>query len=315
MLLLGAVWSAPARADATLDGLQVREPVVIGGLAVYLVVDPAARERPAGEHQLLGEALAAGTLKITEVDAGGDVPTLSAHNTGSVPVLAMAGDVIDGGKQDRVITQDMLIAPSRTPQPITVNCVERSRWSASGQGLGFSYGGKSEVALRKTVQVDKDQGQTWSKVSELNGLRGQAPATGTYRASLTDPGTGAAVDAGLAKLAEVQDAKGVGVVVAVRGDLETAELYDNPAIFARARSDLLRSLVLEAHGQGALTGVYVPPSAQTAADWVAQARRARVEQTTAQPASDYVEMDGVDTKSYELREKDGKRLKETIYKK
>lgn len=313
---LAAVWSAPARADGTLDGrLRVRDPVIVGGLAVYLVVDPEAGARPSGDYKLLADALADGTLKISEIDSGGNVPTLLAHNTGAVPVLAMAGDVVNGGKQDRVITQDTLIPRSDEPQPIAVNCVERSRWSAGDQGLAFSYGGKSEVALRKTVQVDKSQGSTWSKVSELNALRDQAPETGTYRASLTDRETKAAVDAGLARLAPVQDERGVGVVVALRGDFETAELYDNPAIFARSRGDLLRSLVLDAHGQGALTETHAAPSAQAAADWVVAARSARVEQTVAQPASSYLEMDAESTKSFELRDKEGKKLKETIYKK
>ncbi|MEZ4242112.1 MAG: hypothetical protein R3F59_39345, partial [Myxococcota bacterium] len=52
--LLASVWSGSARADATLDGrLSVRDPVVVGGLAVFLVVDPQAAERPKGEHVLL----------------------------------------------------------------------------------------------------------------------------------------------------------------------------------------------------------------------------------------------------------------------
>ncbi|MEZ4236313.1 MAG: DUF6569 family protein [Myxococcota bacterium] len=206
-------------------------------------------------------------------------------------------------------------AERHAPQPLAVNCVEQSRWTSGSEGLAFSYGGKGEVALRKTVQMDKDQSRTWAKVSELNGKRGQAPQTGTYRATLTDADTVEAVDAGLAALAGVQDPKGVGVVVALRGDLDTAEIYDSPALFARARGDLLRSLVLEASGEGALTGVYVPPTAQAAAAWVSAARKAQVENTVPQAASDYVERDAETTKSYELRDGAGTKLKETIYKK
>jgi hypothetical protein len=307
-------WWCLAWADSPIDGrLVVREPVVVGGLAVYLVIDTAASQAPAGNYKLLSQALADGTLTIQEVDAGGSVPVLKAHNKGTVEVLAMAGDVVNGGKQDRVVTQDVLIPPSKEPQPISVNCVERSRWAADGQGLSFSYAGRAESGLSKTVQVDKDQGSTWSKVAELNSSRGQAPSTGTYQASLDDGQIRAKLDASLQQLRPVADPKAVGVVVALQGALQTAEIYDNPALFQSSRDALLRSLVLDALARQALDKASPAPTAPLAAAWVKDARAAQQKAMTAQPASEYVELESDATHNYELRSKDGKKLKETIY--
>ena len=297
------------------DRLTVGAPVVVGGLAMFVVTDRRANERPAGEYVLLADALGAGTLAISEVDAGGNVPTLHAHNTGSVPVLAMAGDVIRGGKQDRVVTQDVLIEPSDTPQPLAVNCVEQSRWSESRQGLAFSYAGRGEVDLARTVQTKKSQSETWSKVAELNDARGQAPQTGTYGASLGDAETRAKVDAVVGKLGAVSGDNAVGVVVALRGELESAEIYDNPAIFSVARGALVRSVAMDAVGKDALTEVVDPPTPEAAAAWVRDVRNATPELTVEQPASAYHEKTGrLGTKGYELRAKDGRKGKETFYK-
>jgi hypothetical protein len=295
------------------ERLMVREPVVVGGLAVYLVVDQSASQLPAGNYKLLSQALADGSITISEVDSGGSVPVLHAHNKGTVDVLAMAGDVVNGGKQDRVVTQDVLITPSKDPQPISVNCVERSRWSADGQGLSFSYAGRAESGLSKTVQVDKNQGSTWSKVDELNGSRGQAPSTGTYQASLDDGQVRAQIDRSLQQLRPVTDPKAVGVVVALQGTLQTAEIYDNPALFQSSRETLLRSLVLDALARQVLDKPSPAPTAQLAATWVKDARLAQQKAMTAQPASEYVELESAGTHNYELRSKDGKKLKETIY--
>ncbi|MBX2800438.1 MAG: hypothetical protein KTR31_22350 [Myxococcales bacterium] len=308
------VATAPASADTTIDArLTVHAPVVVGGLAVFLVTDKEAGERPDGDYALLATALGDGTLKITEVDEGGDVPVLMAHNTGNTPVLAMAGDVINGGKQDRVVTQDVLIEPSQRPQPLAVNCVEQSRWSQGGQGLSFSYAGRGEVELAKTLQTEKSQAQTWSKVAELNAKRGQAPSTGTYTASLGDDATKEKVDAAVKQLDDLGDAKAVGVVVAVNGKMKSAEIYDNNAIFAAARKGLVHSVVMDAAGQEALDSDAAAPSPSDAAAWVRTAREAAATETVEQADSDYVELESADTKNYELRRKDGKKLKTTIY--
>ena len=44
--------------------------------------------------------------------------------------LVLAGEVVIGGKQDRVLTEDIVLAASETQQ-VAVNCVEQGRWAPS----------------------------------------------------------------------------------------------------------------------------------------------------------------------------------------
>lgn len=127
------------------------------------------------------------------MDAGGSVPTLKLVNRGKAPVLASAGDVVLGGKQDRILTETVVVAAGQEVE-VAVNCVEAGRWHAA-EGETFAYGGKAELELRGTVRTRKSQTATWEKVAEVNARKAAvlpedtraqlAPSTGTYRASLT----------------------------------------------------------------------------------------------------------------------------------
>ena len=59
----------------------------------------------------------------------GDVNQLLVYNTSSRPLYLMPGEVISGGKQDRTIAQELVIAPGEEPVPIEVFCVEQGRWN------------------------------------------------------------------------------------------------------------------------------------------------------------------------------------------
>ncbi len=226
------------------------------GITVWPVVDREAQETPVGDYRTLAEALGDGTLVVSELDASGSVPSLEVHNTGDKAILLTAGEVVKGGKQDRVLTQDVLIEPSAEPQQVAVNCVEQGRWSAGRTGLSFGYGGKAEVALTQAIQGEQDQGTTWQTVAKLNAEKAKAlepagaqalqPSTGTYMASLEEPQVQGEVATGVATLAPAftDQEKVVGLVVAVDGKLSSAELYGHPRLFEKSRDQALRSAAL-----------------------------------------------------------------------
>ena len=155
--------SRAATTDAvstTADRYQVGDGIRKDKLTIYPIIDKRVKPRPEGDFDLLGAAMASGTLTITEVDASGTVANLQVLNRGAKPVLLLAGDVITGGKQDRIVTEDLVLDHSQTPKTIAVNCVEAGRWNATSDH--FVYGGKAEVDLKHTVEVRKDQSATWS---------------------------------------------------------------------------------------------------------------------------------------------------------
>ena len=96
-------------------------------LAVYFVHGVSA----GGAVPLtLQEALAKGSVQVIET---GRVNELQIENTGSEQVFIQAGDIVKGGKQDRVLTVSFLLPANSGRLPIASFCVEQGRWSARGK--------------------------------------------------------------------------------------------------------------------------------------------------------------------------------------
>ncbi|MCB9745294.1 MAG: hypothetical protein H6741_08900 [Alphaproteobacteria bacterium] len=285
-----AAVSAPEVPGALAVGehLRVLAPITHGSVTLFPVVDVRAAAAPEALHRTLAAAFEAQAIEVTELDDSGSVPTLRFTNTGDLPIFATAGEVVLGGKQDRVLTEDILLKPGET-QAVAVNCVERGRWSEGAQGAAFSYGGRSEVALRRVLRTEKDQGRTWEAVSKLNADKttklkekglleasdaGLAPATGTYRASLTDGRVGQLVEDRMAALlppmSEVE--RGVGMIVALNGQIESYELHAAASTWSQERSSAIRGVVLESVSR---------PETSTAAPSLADAQAVLADALTA----------------------------------
>jgi hypothetical protein len=109
------------------QNLRVTGPYAHENLAVYFVHGASA----AGPVPLtLQEALAKGSVQVIET---GRVNELQIENTGPEQVFVQAGDIVKGGKQDRVLTVSFLLPPKSGRLPIASFCVEQGRWSARGK--------------------------------------------------------------------------------------------------------------------------------------------------------------------------------------
>ena len=108
------------------EGMRVSGPHAHDNLAIYLVHGTSA----AGPVPLtLQEAIAKGNVQVSET---GRVNELEIENTGSAPVFIQAGDIVKGGRQDRVLTVSFLLPANSGRLPIASYCVEQGRWSARG---------------------------------------------------------------------------------------------------------------------------------------------------------------------------------------
>ena len=157
------------------EGLAVREARVSGPLTLIPLVGGAA----APPYLTAAAALDAGTLSIGEV-GGGSVPQLVLKNAGTLPVLLLDGEHLEGAMQNRVLNATVLAAPEHETV-IPVSCVERgagatgdrrgSRRSGSRSAPEMAY---SELRSLKTVYAAAsaragagrrvDQGAVWADV-------------------------------------------------------------------------------------------------------------------------------------------------------
>jgi hypothetical protein len=191
-------------------------------------------------------------------------------------VFVMAGEVIIGGKQDRIIGRNTVI-PAKTTQEVPVFCVEHGRWD----------GKTKEFTTAKALAHGRLRGQAsyaaqqdvWNEVAAKNKARKTETASGTYRqvAQQQSDGTLATmekqIEAALAKLPAADRTRMVGYAVALNGVVATVDLFGSPALFKKLETKLVRSYLTEAVDIAARKDVR-PPSAADVKSFMADADKA-----------------------------------------
>ncbi len=117
----------------------------------------------------LSQALKQGIATITERGSASteNVHFLRVNNHSDQTILISSGELVSGGRQDRIITQDTLLAPNGRDQYISAMCVEELRWSDKEKK--FSYEGFANSALRRVLDESKNQVLIWREIAKQLG--------------------------------------------------------------------------------------------------------------------------------------------------
>ena len=225
---------------------------------------------------------------------GDEVNTLVLVNHSGKPLLLLAGEIVTGGKQDRVIAKDRIVPAGADPIDLGVFCIEPGRWTASSSTFGASAKASShsfmvQPSIRQKAMVAKDQQQVWDSVrgsiSQMEMAAapsasasldaGPQSGSGNYRAMGTTSYAQVMQDSAVSEkvdeaapvmksrdqvLAQLRQEHAVGVVVAVRGEIVWADLFADTDLLARYWTKLVRSYAAESLTEGETH------SAPTAAD-------------------------------------------------
>ncbi len=194
------------------------------------------------------------------------VNSLTIQNKSQDTVYLMAGDVIKGGKQDRLIAQDMIVPP-RTLTDISVFCVEPNRWSYEGNPDEtseqqaaqdkkiFAFTGYYNVAsneIRKTAKQTKDQKAVWAKVGEWTEANNAKSESGSYtNLEQSEDYTSKRNEYLKVFLNDFKNTNNTIGVIAVSGDkVLGADIFNHPDLFDKQLPGLLHSYITDAITKG-----------------------------------------------------------------
>jgi hypothetical protein len=281
-------------------GYKVLDPIRHGNLTVFPVV--AAKSYPTSEFLTLDEGLRSGDVVVTEAGSvqgllrrhatpairhdGAEVNRLVLVNNSKRPLLLLAGEIVTGGKQDRVIGKDRIVPPESDPIDLGVFCVEPGRWVATSEHFGTSGGmyapeprvamGGSVDARNSTLMAQpsvrakamgaKNQNEVWDAVNKQKNqmaveVAAAAPMVATKMAQTSsyakvneNAEVRKQVDA-IAKpidqnyqslIHQLRDRNAVGVVVAVNGRIIWADVFASTDLLTKYWPKLVRSYASEA---------------------------------------------------------------------
>ncbi len=272
--------TAPVRPEWRLGS-----PFTHNNLTVFPVL---ADESTAGDDLItLDEGLRSGKVAITELGADGrsrtinrrrmsddaEVNRLALTNKSGKALVLIAGEMILGGKQDRIVGHDCIIESSNTPVPLDVFCVEHGRWSgdaafgqnvaaggASGNGRGAGSGSGANTGaspmmiapmalpnIREKAQAKKSQEDVWTAVAETVTVNASSSLTGNLNSVYQDKRVNTKLN-GYERAFKGRLSGGniVGVVVVVGDEIVSADVFANHSLFRAYWPKMLQSYALEA---------------------------------------------------------------------
>jgi hypothetical protein len=284
---------------------RVLDPIKSGNVTLYPIVRTRVDEKAAHWHyQTLDQGLKSGEVVVTEagkarglvrsrngrhgnateslVNSGDEVNTLVLVNHSSRPLVLLAGEIVTGGKQDRVIAKDRIVPPHSQPLDLGVFCIEPGRWvehsakfDAAGKGARSSF--MVEPSVRRKAMAAKSQREVWDAVGSSIGsapsastphndstYRGdvvdahdahdRAAATSSYAQAMSAPKAQAQVDAVAAPvfgennevIERFRHEQVIGVVAAIDGHIVWADLFASSELLGSYWTKLVRSYAAEA---------------------------------------------------------------------
>ena len=218
--------------EAANGSYRVLAPIESGNLLLFPVVRVASKAPGETPFIILDEGIKTGEVEVTEAgrvqglvrprrlvpnsnvppqfhddryrgypDApdnssrGDEVNTLVLVNNSKRPLLLLAGEIVTGGKQDRVIAKDRIVPVGADPIDLSVFCIEPGRWTESSPTFGAAakapaHGFMVQPTVRERAMVEKDQQQVWDSVHGAISTMQMAAAPAASTSSMDGSGGG-----------------------------------------------------------------------------------------------------------------------------
>jgi hypothetical protein len=308
LLLLALGASSAVSAQNT----KISAPYIYKNLSVYLIYGKDAM----GHKNLLSlqEAMAKDLIIVYET---GSVNELEVENVSpTFEVFIQSGDIVKGGKQDRVLAVDIILPAKSGRVTIAAYCVESGRWTPrKGEDKEkFSSSNDRIVTrdLKLAANLTKSQGEVWKEVSraqdKLSSNVGTTVNSAASRTSLQlaleNKEVAATTEEYIKKLAGIIDGKTnvVGYAFVINGEINSADVYASNELFKKLWPKLLRATATEAVAEQTKNTTFVQLKPETVQGFMDGADRAAASEEKVNSRVTTVTRDEKDSVVFESRD-------------
>jgi hypothetical protein len=289
LTLVGSGHGSPAAPSSHPEGeWRLLDPATYENISVFPVVSPYNQDTSL--FLTLEEGLATGEVLVREQGSeglarsrdgrpvyipqpttGASVNQLVLINRSKRPLLLLAGELVSGGKQDRVIGKDRIVPVGAAPLPLDVFCVEHGRWTGSSQFAAANT--IVHPSVRESAAVDQAQTKVWESVRNGTNAKAAPSAprpqissdnlqaaiagngrTEAYEKIYESRAVGVSIDDFVNEVQRrfaqatsgLKNERVVGVVVAYGGDVAWSDIFASSDLFDHYWRKLLRSYAVEA---------------------------------------------------------------------
>ncbi len=190
-----------------------------------------------------------------------DVNELMVQNLSKTnDVFIQSGDIVKGGKQDRVLAVSIIIPANSGKIKIQAYCVESGRWQKRGEEKNETFSSSNERIVSKELKIaankTKSQQEVWNAVSKTQdelsttvGAKVNAEQSSTsLQLSLENEKVRENVDKYLDELTDIVDGKKniIGYAFAINGRINSADIYVSNSLFKKLWPRMLKAAAVEA---------------------------------------------------------------------
>lgn len=241
---------------AQTSGYRISAPVSYKNLSVFLI---HGKDEIKNKNILtLQEAMEKDLFTVYETS---DVNELMVENKSSqYEVFIQSGDIVKGGKQDRVLSITIIIPARSGKISIEAFCVESGRWEQRGKEKAGQFSSSNDRIVSKDLKIaanqTRSQGEVWKKVAESQeklsqnvGGRVNSEASATsLQLTLENKKVTTTADEFVNKLAGIVDGKDdvIGYAFVINGKVNSADVYASNFLFKKLWLKLLKATAIEA---------------------------------------------------------------------
>jgi hypothetical protein len=233
-----------------LRGLTVERPQKEGNIALFPILGNETGPLTNRAIITLDEAIVQGGLSIKELERE-SVNQIAVKNESSQWIFIMAGEILTGSKQDRILKDDLLLPPRSGRIVVNAFCVEHGRWSYKSEKFSSSKTA-SNIAVRQSARLSNNQGAVWKAVEDTQHSVGCAPSTQALNETYKAPAIEKNIDNLFGRFKNMPDQHGTmnGVAVVIGDEILCCDIFGDRTVLRKLWPKLLKSYLLEAMSRG-----------------------------------------------------------------
>lgn len=257
-------------------GTRVSAPYTHKNLTIFLI---HGKDASSSRYLItLQEAMEMKVFKVYETD---DVEELMVENISpNYDVFIQSGDIVKGGKQDRVLAISVIIPRMSGKVSIEAFCVESDRWQGRGNESRKEFSSSEERVVSRELKIATNgtvsgsgsgtgsgggagggsQAEVWTEVANAQAnisanmtvdVTANASAS-SLQLSLENKKLKKVTEDFVKKFADLTKGKGdvIGYAFAINGKINSADIYLSNHLFAKLWPKMLRAAVVEAISLG-----------------------------------------------------------------
>jgi hypothetical protein len=310
-----------AAAYGQMANYRVSAPYSYKNLTIFLL---HGKDQASGNNILtLQEAL---DRKLFVVYETSDVNELAVENLSKeFDVFIQSGDIVKGGKQDRILAVSIIIPARSGRVMIQAYCVESGRWTKRGSEDSSKFTTSNDRIVTRGLKLaansDRSQSDVWAKVSEAQSklsknvgaaVNSDASAS-SLQLSLENRQVAASVAEYVKQLNGIVAGRSdvIGYAFAINGRINSADVYVSNSLFKKLWPKMLKATAVEAVAESNLPRLVDAPKPASVAAFMSAADKAEAEERAGAGSTRIITREDKENAVFEARDE---KKKLTIHK-